>query len=95
MDIAIVTVVAAVSGILLGWTARAREIKKDVEQEASTDTALKMDVDYIKKGVDDIRVDMRVYGQRVDSLSERVTRVEESSKQAHKRIDRLEGIAHE
>jgi hypothetical protein len=29
-------------------------------------------------------------GQRIEAVSERVTRVEESTKQAHKRIDRLE-----
>ncbi|MFF6014524.1 hypothetical protein [Lysinibacillus fusiformis] len=32
---------------------------------------------------------------RVTGLSERVIRVEESSKQAHKRLDKMEGIAHE
>ncbi|MGE6576253.1 hypothetical protein ACQKFM_15155 [Paenibacillus xylanexedens] len=50
------------------------------------------DVDYIKRGVDDIRLEQRVQAQRVDALSERVTRVEESAKQAHKRIDRKEDI---
>ncbi|MNU04128.1 hypothetical protein D3C72_2484130 [compost metagenome] len=48
------------------------------------------DVEYIKRGVDDIRVDVRMQGQKVDGLAERVTRVEESAKQAHKRLDRLE-----
>lgn len=88
------TVVAAVSGVILGWWGRTREIKRDIKEEAkseaSTDTALKMDVNYIKKGVDDIRIEQKVQGQKVDALCERVTRVEESSKQAHKRIDRME-----
>ncbi|WP_426251383.1 hypothetical protein [Paenibacillus pabuli] len=47
-------------------------------------------MDYIKRGVDDIRLEQRAQAQRVDVLSERVTRVEESAKQAHKRIDRKE-----
>jgi hypothetical protein len=35
-------------------------------------------------------VEIRSQGQRYDMLAERVTRVEESAKQAHRRIDRLE-----
>lgn len=91
MDIpTIFTILAAVSGVFLGWIGRTSAIKKDVAQEAGTDAALRTDVEYIKRGVDDIRVDVRQQGQRTDALSERVTRVEESAKQAHKRIDKIE-----
>ena len=85
-----VSVVAAISGIILGWMGRSRSFRQDVAAEASSDAVQRADVEYIKRGVDDIRVDMRLQGQKVDGLSERVTRVEESTKQAHKRIDKLE-----
>lgn len=88
---AIVSVLAALSGLILGWLGKAREIKKETKQEAETATAIKMDVKYIKHGIDDVRIELRSQGQRVDSLAERVTRVEESTKQAHKRIDELRG----
>ena len=83
-------VIAAISGMALGWSARAREEKKSAKEDGAEDAALKADVGYIKRGVDDIRVDLRAQGQRVDGLTERVTRVEESAKQAHKRLDRLD-----
>ncbi|MFC0392431.1 hypothetical protein [Paenibacillus mendelii] len=51
---------------------------------------LRNDVDYIKRGIDDVRFEQRERGRRFDALSERVTRVEESAKQAHKRLDRLD-----
>lgn len=86
----VTAIVAAVSGVVLGWVTRTSAFKKDVAQEAGTGAALRTDVEYIKRGVDDIRADVRVQGQRTDALSERVTRVEESAKQAHKRIDKLE-----
>lgn len=87
MDIAaIVGLVAAISGAILGWTGRSRQIRQD----GSGEGALRQDVEYIKRGVDDIRVDVRMQGQRLETVSERVTRVEESTKQAHKRLDRLE-----
>ncbi|MCY9513325.1 hypothetical protein [Paenibacillus apiarius] len=87
---AIIATVAAISGIVLGWAGRTRSFKRDVAQEAGAEAVQRVDVEYIKRGVDDIRADLRMQGQRVDGLSERVTRVEESAKQAHKRLDRLE-----
>lgn len=86
----VVAMIAALSGIVIGWLGRNRMVKHDIAQEAGSDAVQRTDVEYIKRGVDDIRVDLRMQGQRLDGLSERVTRVEESSKQAHKRIDRLE-----
>lgn len=88
----VIAVAGVVSAIVLGWTARGRDIKKETKDEASTAAALKSDVQYIKGGVDDIRIDLRAQGQKVDVLCERVAIVEESNKQSHKRIDRLEEV---
>ncbi|KKO50990.1 hypothetical protein [Paenibacillus sp. DMB20] len=91
MDItAVIALLAAVSGIVLGWMGGARAFKQEVAQEAGADASLHTDVSYIKRGIDNIQVDLRLQGQRMDGLSERITRLEESSKQAHKRLDRLE-----
>ncbi|NOJ74193.1 hypothetical protein [Paenibacillus alvei] len=87
---AIVAIIAAISGIALGWMGRTRTIKQDIAQEASADAVQEQMLSISKRGVDDIRADVRAQGQRVDGLYERVTRIEESAKQAHKRIDRLE-----
>jgi len=87
---ALISVLAALSGIALGWTARAREIKKGIKTDAEIDATIRTDMEYLKRGVDDIRLEQRSQGQRMDAIVERVTRVEESSKQAHKRIDRIE-----
>lgn len=84
---AIVSVLAALSGIVLGWLGRSRTVRQDGEQDGE----LRASVEYIARGVDDLRVEIRSQGQRYDMLAERLTRVEESAKQAHKRIDRLEG----
>lgn len=87
----IVSATAAISGIVLGWLGRSRAVRHDAAAEAGRDGHLRADVEYIKRGVDDVRIEQRAQGQRFDALAERVTRVEESSKQAHKRIDRMEG----
>ena len=85
--IGLISAAAAISGIVLGWIGRARTIQKD----AAEDGELRASVNYIRQGVDDLRVEIRAAGQRYDVLAERLTRTEESVKQAHRRIDRLEG----
>lgn len=91
---ALVSILAAASGALLGWTARAREVRRHTRegaaQEAQSDAIMRTDVEYIKRGVDDIKIDMRVQGQRLDAVAERLTRAEEGVKQAQARIDKLE-----
>ncbi|WP_138226174.1 hypothetical protein [Paenibacillus algicola] len=87
---AIISVTAAISGIVLGWVGKTKAYKAEVVQEATADASLHTDVSYIKTGILDIRVDLRDIGRRMDDFSERLTRVEESAKQAHKRLDRIE-----
>ncbi|WP_311295075.1 hypothetical protein [Paenibacillus sp. MER TA 81-3] len=87
---ALISVAAAISGIFLGWLGRSRTIRQDTAIEAGNDARLRTDLEYIKRGIDDVRIEQKTQGQRFDSLAERVTRVEESAKQAHKRLDRIE-----
>ncbi|HOR13606.1 MAG TPA: hypothetical protein PKX46_06730 [Clostridia bacterium] len=81
------TILATLSGVILGWTGRARDVKKDTKDVAEDEATLKSDLAYVKRGVDDIRLDLRAQGQKMDNISERLTRCEESTKQAHKRLD--------
>lgn len=84
---AVVSVIAALSGIVLGWMGRSRTIRQDGAQDGE----LRASVKYIREGVDDLRFEIKAQSQRYDVLAERVTRVEESTKQAHRRIDHIEG----
>lgn len=47
-------------------------------------------LDYISKGVDDIRLDIKSQDRKIQDTIERVIRIEESAKSAHKRIDDIE-----
>jgi septal ring factor EnvC (AmiA/AmiB activator) len=86
----LITVVCTVGAFILGYLAFKRERDKDVRNEASDSAVIRTKLDNISSGVDSIRIDMKANEKRVSELSERVIRVEESSKQAHKRIDHLE-----
>jgi membrane protein implicated in regulation of membrane protease activity len=47
------------------------------------------DIGYIKAGVDDMKREQKESNERHYALVERVTKVEESTKSAHHRIDEL------
>jgi hypothetical protein len=83
-------VLIAVGGFVISYLAyqlnRTKEVKSDTQQDAQ----IKAQLDYIGKGVDDIRIDLRANERQMQQLGERVTRVEESSKQAHKRLDNID-----
>ena len=88
---ALVGIVASLSGVIIGWTGRAKEAQKNLvattKAETEKGTLVSADVQYIKRGIDDIRADLRAQGTRVDTICERVAKVEEVAKSAHKRID--------
>lgn len=92
MDItAIVGLIAAISGVILGWTGKGQAVRKEIKEEANIDATMRADIGYIRHSVDDVRMTQGLQGQKFEALTEKVIRVEESAKQAHKRIDRLEG----
>lgn len=62
---------------------------KDAKKEGQDDGALKADIAYIKRRVDDVLLEQRETNKTLDAHAERITRVEESTKQAHKRIDEI------
>lgn len=84
---AVIAAFAALSGILLGWMGRARDSRKDDKSDAAASATLRADVDYIKRGVDDIRLEQKAQATDISSLCERVAKVEESAKSAHHRLD--------
>lgn len=69
--------------------------KKENRKEGAADAQLKADIQYIKSVITDIRTETREINSTLDSHSERLTRVEESAKQAHKRIDEHEAQLNE
>lgn len=83
---AVLTAASALAGVVFGYFGYRRGLKKDGEKDGE----LKSDTEYIKMRIDDVLLEQKDTNKSLISLSERVTRVEESAKQAHKRIDGLE-----
>lgn len=87
----VVSIILAVLGYQLSKTTqhiKQQQIdRQEIKSETQTSTEVKSELGYIRKGVDDIRIDQKVSERHMVTLGERVTRVEESAKQAHKRLD--------
>lgn len=81
-----------VFGLLIGVLTFGRNRDKDVKADAAKTAVIETKLDTISNGVESIRIDIKANEKQMEVLSERVARVEESSKQAHKRIDNIKPI---
>lgn len=80
------TVIGAVISYATFQRNKSNDIRADTREEADT----KAKLDYISRGVDDIKLDNKQRDREMLKMNERLIRVEESVKSAHKRIDGLE-----
>lgn len=87
MDYKLLGAVATVCAIVFGYLGYQSGLKKESYQHGSKDAGLKSDIQYIKRRTDDVLLEQKDTNKSISALTERVTRVEESTKQAHKRID--------
>ena len=78
-------------GFALSYAAFTRNMKKDSEAEGKESGAVLTELGYIKSGIDDLKNENREQHKTNLDILTTLTAVESSAKQAHKRIDRLEG----
>lgn len=90
---AIIGILGVVSAIIFGFIAFRRGQKSDDRTEQKELTEMQTTLGFIKNSVTRIENNQQAQSVTIAGLSERVTRVEESTKQAHKRIDSLEKTA--
>lgn len=85
-----IALLCTVAGVVISYFGFYRNRDKEIKRDASESAVISTKLDAIGSDVKSIRIDMKTEQLARMELSERVTRVEESSKQAHKRIDKLE-----
>ncbi|OOM70289.1 hypothetical protein CLPUN_52480 [Clostridium puniceum] len=86
----IIGMASTLIGILVGAIGLKRTFKNDIKEESNSQTKFEMQLNYISRGIDDIRLELKAQDNKINRLSEKVARLEESLKSAHKRIDDLE-----
>lgn len=90
MTIAEISTLAGVLGVIFSIAAffiGRQTASKDAGKHEGTMTS---DLGYVKSGIDDIKAEQREQRKTNTEFIARLTAVEESAKQAHKRIDRIE-----
>lgn len=60
------------------------------KNDGEHDGTMTSDLGYVKAGIDDIKAEQKEQRKTNTEFVSRLTAVEESTKQAHKRIDRIE-----
>lgn len=85
-----ISMLGVIVAIYLGFKNSKRDDTQDSTKIEKELTKLSATMDNVRDGVDDIRIEFRSQQNQINNLSERVVRVEESDKSAHKRIDKIE-----
>ena len=80
-----------IGGFVVALITLQRKSNKDIRADTREEAETKAKLDYISKGVDDIRIDIKAQQRDIQELKERVIKNEASLKSAHKRIDNIEG----
>lgn len=83
--------ICSIVGAAVAYVTLSRNKSKDDKSEGKQDGVLFTEIGTIKGGINDIKVELREQRKTNTEFVERLAKVEASAKQAHRRIDRVEG----
>ena len=87
----VISAVSAICAIVFGFLAFRRNDKSDQSEAGRKDGIILTELGYVKSGVDDIKRKQDKQDAQHIEVDQRLSAVESSAKQAHHRIDRIEG----
>ena len=88
--VTIISIIGGICGVYFGFRNSKRQSDTETKEEGKQSATLFSDIGYIKSGIDDLKRKQEKMEDWYITLNSRVTAVEESAKQAHKRIDCME-----
>ena len=87
----IISALALSFSIYMGIRNNRKDDAKDITDKVERDTKINCKLDEISSDVKDIKFDISATKNKVDDIDKRLVVVEQSTKSAHHRIDRIEG----
>ena len=87
VTLTIISVLGTISSILFGYLAFKRNTHSDTKEIGRESGTVISDLGYIKSSIERIEKRLDNSEQKFDNFNTRLTRVEESTSSAHKRID--------
>lgn len=89
MEIAL-TIICSIIGTIVAVITFQKSRDKDIRTNSRSEAVVSTKLDYIQRGVDDIRLDIKAQDRKITEMNEKLIKVEESAKSAHKRLDSIE-----
>lgn len=83
--------VCTVIGLIISYVVFSRNKTKDDKTEGRQDGVILTEIGYIKANTDEIKNEQKEQRRINTDMTTRLAKVEASAKQAHLRIDRMEG----
>ncbi len=87
----IIGIICTVLGAIVGVASFSRSKSKDEAEEGKQSGTMLTELGYIKANTDEIKAEQKEQRKTNTEFVARLTAVEASAKQAHHRIERLEG----
>lgn len=87
-----IAVLCSLVSIIISYLTFTRNSTKDVRTETAQNVELKSRLEYISRGIDDIKLENRVRDEQIKSLSERVILLENTVTTLVKRIDKIDDL---
>lgn len=87
--LSISSIAIAYLGYQLNKQKQQTDYQKNIKNDATREAVIETKLDSIGLGVENIRIDLRANERQIGELSGKIIRVEESTKQAHKRLDKI------
>lgn len=84
-------VLCTLAGVLIAWAGYRLNARKETKSEGQEIGTVLTELGYIKANTDEIKAEQKEQRKTNTEFYERMAAVESSARQAHKRIDRLEG----
>lgn len=88
--VTLISIIGGIAGIVFGVITYARNRRQDNTSEGQRNGEIMSELGYIKAGVDDMKRKQEKSDETIMGFLRDLTAVQESAKQAHKRIDKLE-----
>lgn len=99
METVSVAIACSIIGATLSYLTFQKNNRKDIKAETRDEVETRTKLDYISKGVDDIRIDIKAHQRDIQEIKERLIMAEGriivaegSIKKAHDRIDMVEEV---
>ncbi len=89
--ISVVSVACTVLGVSVGYSNLRRHQSAEDRDQGALLASIEVKLGHVTEGIAHIRHDMSDIKTDINEQRERIVRVEESAKQAHKRLDELNG----